>query len=262
MRSQTFNKNGKRVRIRPQRPDTQYGEEVHLFSPTSFLDESWHHRTYWLYGRAAGEGWAEFQLPPKRVPYGRIICLDEKNAYAYGRLPELLCNTSINEYKLYSAGKIPKRKVGIPSLEGKWIKRQYDTKDELAAHTVDWKSLDTLPKERLTALDFNWEILQPGIMARAMVVADDKLILAGPKDVVNEKAMWGRSNEAIFKQKMQKQAEWLKGRHGAFIWVMSKDNGKKLSQYKIDYMPVHDGMIAANDKLYVVNESGVIVCYE
>jgi hypothetical protein len=80
MKSQTFDLDGKRVRVRPQRPDTQYDEEVHLFSPISFLDDGWHQRAYWILGRAAGEGWAEFQLPPKRVPCGRILCLDENNA--------------------------------------------------------------------------------------------------------------------------------------------------------------------------------------
>ena len=33
MKSQTFTADGKRLRINPQRPDTQYDEEVHLFSP-------------------------------------------------------------------------------------------------------------------------------------------------------------------------------------------------------------------------------------
>ena len=263
MRSQTFNKDGKRVRVRPQRPDTQYGEEVHLFSPTSFLDDSWHHRTYWLYGRAAGEGWAEFQLPPKRVPYGRVICIDEKNAYSYGRLPELLCNTSINEYKLYSANKIPERKVGIPRLEGNnWPEPEYSLENPLAAHTVNWKKLDAMPKDKLTALDYNWEILQPDIMARAMVLAEDKLFLAGPKDVVDQKKMWGQSHQETFQKKMQEQTEWLKGKHGAFIWVVSKETGKRLAQYKVGYLPKYDGLIAAEDKLYMVSEDGEIICYE
>ncbi|MBS3777573.1 MAG: PQQ-binding-like beta-propeller repeat protein, partial [Bacteroidales bacterium] len=263
MRSQTFNKDGKRVRVRPQRPDNQYGEEVHLFSPTSFLDDSWQHRTYWLYGRVAGEGWAEFQLPPKRVPYGRIMCLDEENAYSYGLLPELLCNTSINEYKLYSANKIPERKVGIPSLEGdNWPEGKYDTDNGLAAHTVNWKKLDAMPKEKLTALDYNWEMLRPDIMARAMVLAGDKLFLAGPKDIVDEKEMWGRSNEKAFQEKMQEQTEWLKGKNGAFIWVVSKKDGERLARYKIDCLPAHDGLIAAEDKLYMVSEKGEIFCYE
>ena len=262
MRSQTFKKNGRRLRIRPQRPDNQYGEEVHLFSPTSFLDNSWQHRTYWLYGRVAGEGWAEFQLPPKRVPYGRVMCLDEQNAFSYGRLPELLCNTSVNEYRLYSAKKIPARKVGIPWLEGEWIEGKYSTEKELARHTVDWKRLDAMPRSKLTALDYNWEIPQPQIIARAMVLAGDKLFIAGPKDVADEKALWGRSNEKVFREKMQKQTEWLQGRHGGFIWVMDKTSGKRLARYKVECLPVHDGLIAAGGRLYMTTESGEVMCYK
>ena len=264
MKSQTFTLDGKRVRIRPQRPDTQYDEEVHLFSPITFLDDAWHQRTYWIYGRAAGEGWAEFQFPPKRVPCGRIMCLDEENAYAYGRDPELMCNASVSEYRLYSAGKWPTRKVGIPRLEGTWVKGKYptDKKDLLASNSVDWKALAKLPRRRLSALDYNWIHEEPEVMAKAMVLAGDLLFVAGPRDVVDEKRMWGRSNEEIFGQKMREQADWLKGKHGALMRVFSKKDGKMLAEHKLEYLPAFDGLIAAEGKLYMVTESGSIVCYK
>ena len=82
---------GKRVRLRPQRPDTQYDEEVHLFSPISFLDDGWHQRTYWIYGRAAGEGWAEFQLPPD-WPYARLEIEDADGKLAWSN--PLWCSIS------------------------------------------------------------------------------------------------------------------------------------------------------------------------
>ena len=263
MKSQTFTMDGKRVRIRPQRPDTQYDEEVHLFSPTSFLDDSWHQRIYWIYGRAAGEGWAEFQLPFKRVPCGRIMCLDEKNAYAYARDPELMCNTSVSEYRLYSAAKRPTRKVGIPRLEGTWIKGKYPTakKDLLAGHTVDWKGLARQPMSKLSALDYNWVIEEPQIMAKAMVLANGRLFVAGPRDVADEKKMWGRSNEESFRRTMQEQADWLKGKHGALMQVFSKADGKKLTEHKLDCLPASDGLIAAEGRLYLVTKSGSILCY-
>jgi len=262
MKSQTFTMHGKRVRIRPQRPDTQYDKEVHLFSPTSFLDDSWHQRTYWIFGRAAGEGWAEFQLPPKRVPCGRIICIDEENAYSYGRDPELMCNTSVSEYRLFSAGKRPQRKVGIPKLEGTWIKGKYPTDNPLAAHTVDWKQLAQEPKERLSALDYNWIHEEPEVMAKAMVLVNDRLFVAGPRDVADEKELWGRSNEKIFQRKMAAQAAWFKGTHGGYMQVFSKKGGKKLAERKLAYLPAFDGLVAANGKLYMVTECGSIVCYE
>ena len=264
MKSQTFTMAGKRVRLRPQRPDTQYDDEVHLFSPITFLDDSWHQRTYWIYGRAAGEGWAEFQLPPKRVPCGRIMCIDEKNAYAYARDPELLCNTSVSEYRIYSAAKRPTRKVGIPRLEGTWIKGKYrtDSKDLLAGHTVDWKQLAKQPADKLSALDYNWINEEPDVMAKAMVLANDRLFIAGPRDVVDEKKMWGRSNETGFQAKMREQAECLKGKRGGVMQVFSKTDGKKLAQYTLDALPVFDGLIAAEGRLYMVTAGGSIICFK
>ncbi len=264
MKSQTFTKDGKRVRVEPQRPDTQYDQEVHLFSPISFLDDSWHQRTYWIYGRAAGEGWAEFQLPPKRVPYGRIMCLDEENAYSYARDPELLCNTSVSEYRFFCADKEPACKVGIPKLEGsRWPKGKYSTKkkDQLAAHTVNWQELSKQPMNKLTALDYNWIEEEPEIMAKAMVLANDLLFVAGPRDVAEEKALWGLSNEETFHEKMNEQAEWLKGKHGSFIQVLSKNDGNKLATYDLDCMPAFDGLSAGDGKLYMTTMDGSIICY-
>jgi outer membrane protein assembly factor BamB len=262
MKSQTFTMEGKRVRIRPQRPDTQYDEEVHLFAPISFLDDGWHQRTYLIYGRAAGEGWAEFQLPPKRVPCGRVMSIDEENAYSYGRDPELMCNTSISEYRLFSAGKTPKRKVGIPKLEGVWIKGKYPTDNPLAAHSVDWKQLALQPKEKLSALDYNWIIEEPEILVKAMVLANDRLFIAGPRDVADEKELWGHSNEKIYQEKMAAQDAWFKGKHGGIMQVFSKKDGSKLAEKKLTLLPAFDGLVAANNKLYMVTECGSLICYE
>lgn len=265
MKSQTFTKNGRRVRIAPQRPDEQYGQEVHLFAPISFLDDSWHQRTYWIYGRVAGEGWAEFQLPPKRVPYGRIMCVDDSNAYSFGRDPELLCNTSVSEYRLFSAAKYPERKVGIPSLEGRrWPSGRYPTKPErrLAAHTVDWKELAKQPMSKLTALKYNWINEAPEILAKAMVLTNDLLYIAGPRDTADEKRLWGLSNEKEYQQKMHKQVEWLNGKHGCFLQVVSKENGLTQSSYHLDHMPVFDGLIASEGKLYMSTTEGSIICYK
>lgn len=261
MKSQTFTADGKRLRVEPQRPDTQYDEEVHLFAPTSFLDDAWHQRTYWIYGRTAGEGWAEFQFPPKRVPCGRIVCLDKDNAYGYVRDPELFCNTSVSEYRLYSAGKTPARKVGIPSLEGRWVKREHSVDNPLAANTVDWKQLAQQPKEKLSALSHNWIHEEPDIMARAMVLANDRLFIAGPRDVVDEKVMWGRSNDKDFQEKMAEQAAWLSGKHGGVMQVFSKTDGRKLAERALDCLPRFDGLIAAGGSLYMVSEDGSLRCY-
>jgi len=262
MKSQTFTPDGKRVRVRPQRPDTQYDQEVHLFSPISFLDDGWHQRSYWILGRAAGEGWAEFQFPPKRVPCGRILCVDEQNAYGYARDPELMCNTSVSEYRLYSTDRQPARKVGIPRLEGTWIAGQYPTDNPLASNTVNWKQLALQPKEKLSALNYHWIDEEPDVMAKAMVLAGDRLFVAGPRDVVDEKTMWGRSNEQVFQEKMRDQAAWLRGEHGGVMQVVSKTDGKKLAEHKLPWLPAFDGLIAAAGRLYMATQEGSIVCLQ
>jgi len=50
---------------------------------------------------------------------------------------------------------------------------------------------------------------EPGIIAKAMVLANDRLFIAGSRDVVDEKHMWGRSNEKVLQQGMREQAACL-----------------------------------------------------
>ena len=244
MKSLTFTKDGKRVRIEPLRPDEQYGEEVHLFSPISFLDDSWQHRTYWLYGRAAGQGWGEFQLPPKRVPYGRIMCIDDGKAYAYARDPELMCNCSINEYRLYCADKEPVRRKGF------------------ARSSVNWKQLAQLPREKLTGLKYHWEDPTPEIMVKAMVLAGDNLFMAGPPDVVDEKEMWGKSHTDEYQRKMKEQNDALQGKQGSRLWAVSRKTGEKLAEVDLDVLPAFNGLIAADGKLFMTTEEGEVVCFK
>ena len=199
---------------------------------------------------------------PKRIPCGRIMCVDENNAYGYGRDPELMCNTSVSEYRLYSANKKPARKVGIPKIEGKWVEGKYPANNPLAAHSVNWKKLSQQPGEKLSALSYNWTHEEPDVIAKAMVVANDRLFVAGPRDVVDEKEMWGRSNETVFREKMAKQAEWLDGKHGAVLQVFSKTDGTKLAEHRLNQLPAFDGLIAASGSLYMVTNEGSVVCHK
>lgn len=101
MRSQRFNLDGRRAVIDPERRTDQQGEGIHLFCPTGFLDDSWFHRTYWIYGKNAGEGWAEWPVAARLVPAGRILTFDDEHVYGYGRHPQYLCNSSVLEYRLF-----------------------------------------------------------------------------------------------------------------------------------------------------------------
>lgn len=65
----------------------QKGEDAHLFSGTGFLDDSWWHRTYWIYGNYHASGYSGYtQAGAKGAPAGNIITFDKDRIYTWGRL--------------------------------------------------------------------------------------------------------------------------------------------------------------------------------
>lgn len=65
----------------------QKGEDAHLFSGTGFLDDSWWHRTYWIYGNYHASGHSGYtQAGAKGAPAGRMITFDKDRIYTWGRL--------------------------------------------------------------------------------------------------------------------------------------------------------------------------------
>jgi outer membrane protein assembly factor BamB len=111
MRSQRFDKDGKRHEIGPVSGDfagqggSQGGETAHLFSPTGFLDDTYFHRSYWVFGRNFAGGHGGYHQAGKYAPGGRIIVHDDEKVYAFGRKPEYLKWTTTIEHQLYATEK-------------------------------------------------------------------------------------------------------------------------------------------------------------
>jgi len=264
MKTQPFSLDGKRLKSPVYSPEgkrqdkegwmvspfAQRGEGVHLFSPTSFLDGSWFHRSYWIYGRGAGEVWEYWHVPGRLTPYGRIMAFDADQVYGYGRDPEYLCNSSVLEYRLYGA------KPTAP-YRNMFHRRNGLIKNDM----TDWRERAKHPENALTTVAYNWKIPHPPVVVRAMVVTEDKLLVAGPPDVVDEKAMWGRSNEPVFARKMAEQAAALAGKSGARLWTLDKRTGKTLAEQALNAPPVFDGLIAADGRVYLADESGALTCF-
>jgi len=62
-------------------------DRPHLFAPRGFLDDTWWHRTYWLYGTAIGGGYTHWPDVGNQVPAGRLLAFDGgKLIYGYGRM--------------------------------------------------------------------------------------------------------------------------------------------------------------------------------
>jgi hypothetical protein len=59
----------------------------HLFAPRGFLDDTWWHRTYWVYGTEIGGGYTYWPLVGNQSPAGRLLAFDGgKLIYGYGRM--------------------------------------------------------------------------------------------------------------------------------------------------------------------------------
>lgn len=126
LRSQKILADGKRIDIGPvsanaaEQGGAQKGEGRHLFAPMGFLDDSWFHRSYWVYGKSFAGGHNGYFQAGKYTPEGRILVHDEKNVYGYSRLPQYYKWTTTMEHQLFAASKdAPDVQVDPASTAGK-----------------------------------------------------------------------------------------------------------------------------------------------
>jgi outer membrane protein assembly factor BamB len=111
LRSQRFDKQGNREEIGPvssnpvEQGGAQSGEGAHLFSPNGFLDSTWFHRAYWVFGKNFAGGHSGYYQAGRFAPAGQILAFDKDNVFGYGRKPEYLKWTTTMEYQLFATSK-------------------------------------------------------------------------------------------------------------------------------------------------------------
>jgi outer membrane protein assembly factor BamB len=242
MRSQRFDVDGKRYDLAPhsgkdaEQGAVQKGEGMHLFSPTGFLDGTWWHRSYWVYGRSFAEGAGGWPQAGKNAPAGRIMVFDDTSVYGYGRTPRYYQWRTPMEYHLFAASKDPeivRKPIGPKDKKGR--------------------------QRRLQHPRYDWSHAVP-LQARAMVLAADTLFLAGPPDVVDEEEAFARFGDAAIDKKLAQQDAALWGEQGALLWAVSTGDGKKLAELRLDTLPVFDGMAAAGGRLFLATTDGRVLC--
>jgi len=137
MRSQVFDLEGNRQALGPNSGDlvlqatVQRGKEAHLFAPYGFLDGSWFHRSYWVYGRSFSGSHGGYYQAGKFAPAGRILTADDQNVYGYGRKPQYLRWTTPMEYHLFATSNEPPELPDIAGwrqgTSGPWISVEKST---------------------------------------------------------------------------------------------------------------------------------------
>ena len=250
MRSQAFDLEGTRLAMGPEidgraEGTRQGGETTHLFCPTGFLDSNWFHRTYWLYAQTWSSGWNGYYVAGKFAPAGKIMSVGDKHVFVFGREPQYFKWTAPMEYRLFAASKIWEPAAAAarsPNQAGKNRRRTATN-----ATSVD------------NAANYAWSAKVP-ILVRAMLLAGDKLFLAGPRDLLDEKSL-GRSFVIDQTDTILEQEAALAGESGAVMAVVSAGDGTILAEYNLDSPPVFDGLAAARGRLFFTTVAGRLVCY-
>jgi hypothetical protein len=93
--------------------------------------------------------------------------------------------------------------------------------------------------------DHLWKTRLP-FRPQSMVLTNGKLFLCGAPDSADPA-------EALAA---------LEGRRGGILCAVNITDGKVLSELKIDSIPVFDGLIAAQEKLFVTMQDGTMRCFE
>ena len=217
----------------------------HLFSPTGFLDDSWWHRSYWMYGTFF-ESCCPYMRAAENAPAGRIMALSDKNAYGYGRRPKFWGWWTPLEYHLFATPKDTK-----PTT----------LRDRRRKRPEDWQGVILLGPYG-TRVPFEWSRQVP-FSVLALVLSGDTLFAAGPPDVLDETKV--DVTELMYSDELAREklgpslAAW-QGQKGAVLWAVSAADGEARKKYNLDSVPVFDGMAAAEGRLYIATQDGKLLC--
>jgi len=180
---------------------------AHLLSTAGFLDNAWFNRTSWSLGKRAS---------------GQLLVFDDECAYTVQAFSSIGRQTIFRPgekgYRLFAVERDPQGAGNVPKTR-------------------------TASKGKKSAAG-RWSVRIP-IRAAAMLVAGDRLLVAGQPDIVDPNDPLGA----------------FEGRKGGLLWSVSTKDGKKLAEYKLADWPAANGMAAAGGKLYIATNGGKLICF-
>jgi outer membrane protein assembly factor BamB len=191
----------------------------HLYSASGFLDRSEFHRTFWKVGRGSIE--ARTGSPTGEGRGSKLIAMSEDRLYHYGRAKAI--NAALKDGEGYFIS-CTSRTTTLPDPTGAANRRRGRRRAATGANEV-------------------WNHPLP-MYARAMVLADQTLFLAGAK------GDWSHSDDVF------------EGRKGITLLALSASDGKAVAETPLDAFPVFDGMSVAYGRLFVSDDGGTITCLE
>ena len=214
---------GSSVFMRHQRFDLA-GESLkqdvdHLFTAAGYLDDTWWHRTYWQIGRTMSGGYGGWTSEGNRRVSGRLLVTKGDRVFGFGRKGYTITGSHLglqSEHQLFAADTKPTALPKQPKPKGR-------RRGPAAKVKYHWS----------TAIPF---------YPRAMLLAGEMLLVAGPSDVGD-----------FFAAKPEKPVH---------MWAVSPADGSKLAEYKLKAPPVHDSFAACRGRLYFTTTDARVVCYK
>jgi outer membrane protein assembly factor BamB len=237
MRVERLSDDGRRLGSIQYDEATQY-DERHVFSWAGFLEDSWMHRLYMSYGNGKLPlgtylNWWEYG---QKNPDGRLLVTDHNRVFSYGLKPEYHAwSSTFLDYHLFS------------------VNKQVET-EPVTGPTVFGKINSRTPTQKLR---YNWTAELP-FYVRAMVKADNKLIVCGPEKIIDEQDAVRRYPDKSLSAKLEKQDAILDGQNGSQMWVVDAGSGKIVARHQLSWLPIWDGMAAADGHVFLATQDGVI----
>ncbi len=193
----------------------------HVYCSAGLLDDTWWHRTYWLWGERTwgrASGWG---VIPNFRPSGRILTTDQDTVFGYGR--KSVRGNSLQGYHLFRADK------------------QVEEIDKQLANN----NAALAKYQRPAKVTYHWTRQVP-LVVRAMVLTPERLLAAGPVMAIDPTG--GR--EPAFDADA-----------AAVLESFDTEDGRDVLRLELEAQPVFDGMAVAGKRLYMSTTAGTVVCY-
>lgn len=194
----------------------------HLSATGGFLEDFWYDRTYMMHANR----WPGYYFSYSAPKSGKMVVFDEAKTYALN-----VFNERLRLSPAFSAG----------GLGYELAADNNSNEPVLADNALDREKGPGYSRKGPSLWTQN-----VGLRAQGMVLAGDRLFLAGPPDIIKADDPYAS----------------FEGRCGVQLWTLSTKDGKKVAQTDLPALPIYDGLIAANGKLFMSTMDGRVVCLE
>ena len=192
---------------------------THLAATGGFLDDTWFNRTFWMYSNV----WPGWYLAHRGAKSGHLLVVGPERTYALQAYP-----TRNRQSPLFK----PDDKGYLLVVDANDTEPVLDHMTRGATKGMGYTRLEP-------PVWYDWV----PVRIRGMVLAGKSLFVAGPPDVIDP-----ADPMASFE-----------GRMGAVLRAYSAVDGKMLTEQKLDALPVFDGLIATEGRLFLSTTDGRLI---